>query len=114
MIRVLTAILVALSAYPAISLVAKGTLVAALGLVGAWLTRRSRAAVRHALLASAFSVLLALPIVSLIATPVPIAVPVAKGESDVWPLFDYTFAPSSGQPEAGGFSAATAKSGWLL
>ena len=114
MIRVLSGIVVALSAYPAISLVAKGTVVLALGLMGAWFARRSRAAVRHALLASAFSVLLALPIVSVLATPVPIAVPVATGDSNIWPLFDYVSVPSSGAPAAGRFSAAAAKSGLAL
>ena len=114
MIRILSGIVVTLSAYPAISLVAKGTVVLALGLIGAWFARRSRAAVRHAVLASAFSVLLALPIVSVLATPVPIAVPVATGDSNIWPLFDYVSVPSSGAPATGRFSAAAAKSGLAL
>ena len=63
MTRILSDIVVTLSTSPAISLVAKGTIVLALGLVSAGFARRSRAAVRHALLASTFSVLLALPIV---------------------------------------------------
>ncbi len=82
MIPTVSGIVVTLSASPAMSLVVKATLVAAAGLIGAWLARRSRAAVRHALLASTFGILLALPIVSFVATPVPIAVPVAKGESN--------------------------------
>ena len=97
MIRILSEILVTLSASPAISLVAKATVVLALGLISAWLARRSRAAVRHALLASTFGVLLVLPIVSFLATRVLIDVPVAKGDSNTWPLFDYISVPSSGE-----------------
>ena len=48
-----------------------------------------------------------------VATPVPIAVPVAKGDSNIWPLFDNISAPSSGQPEAGALQRDPAKSGWL-
>jgi len=114
MIRILSGIVVTLSASPAISLVAKGTVVAALGLISARFARRSRAAVRHALLASTFSVLLALPIVSFLATPVPIAVPVAKGDSNISSLFDYTSVPSAGEPASGRFSAAAAKPEWAL
>ena len=114
MISILSGIALTLSASPAISLVAKATVVAALGLISAWFARRSRAAVRHALLASTFSVLLALPIVSFLAAPVAISVPVAAGNSDVWPLFDYTSVPSSGEPAYGRFSATPAKSEWAL
>jgi len=114
MMRVLSEIVVTLSSSPAISLVAKGTIVVALGLISAWFARRSRAAVCHALLASTFSVLLALPIVSFLATPVPIAVPVAKGDRNVRPLFDYISVRSSAEPAAESFSVAAAKSGWAL
>src|SRR5580693_764705 len=110
----LSEIVITFSAIPAISLVPKGTVVLALGLISVWFARRSRAAVRHALLASTFGVLLALPIVSLVATPVPIAVPVAKGDSNIEPLIDNNSAPSSRQPEAGRFSATSGKSGWAL
>jgi uncharacterized protein (TIGR03435 family) len=114
MIRILSEILLTLSASPAISLVAKATVVLAFGLIAAWFARKSRAALRHALLSSTFSVLLALPIVSLLATPVPISVPVAKGDSNVWPLFDNTSVPSSDEPASVRFSATAAKSGLAL
>jgi uncharacterized protein (TIGR03435 family) len=114
MTRILSGIVVTLSESPAISLAAKATVVVALGLIGAWFARRSRAAVRHALLASTFSVLLALPIVSFLATPVAIPVPVAKGDSNTSSLLDYTSAQSSGEPASGRFSAAAAKSEWAL
>jgi hypothetical protein len=55
-------LMLAVSSSPAASIVAKVTVTTALGLIGAWLARRSRAAVRHALLAAAFGVLLVLPI----------------------------------------------------
>jgi TonB family protein len=58
----------------------------ALGLMGTWLARRSRAAVRHALLASAFGVLLVLPIASIVAPSVRIAVPGAAQDRIVSPL----------------------------
>ena len=114
MMRILSEIAVTLSAFPAIALVAKATLVATAGLLSACFARRSRAAVRHALLASTFGVLLALPIVSLLVTPVPINVTVAKGESDIWPLFDYVSAPPSPTSIAAHQTADTAKSGWAL
>jgi uncharacterized protein (TIGR03435 family) len=69
-----TGFLLAVSNSLAASIVAKATVTAALGLIGVWLTRRSRAAVRHALLAAAFGVLLVLPIASLVAPPVGIAI----------------------------------------
>ena len=112
MIRVLNEIAVMLSVSPAVSLAVKGTIVMASGLAGAWLARKSRAAVRHALLASAFGVLLALPVVSTIATPVPIAVPVAADDSMVLPLFDFAAAPSSGVPAAARVNANRAEPGW--
>jgi hypothetical protein len=61
-------------------IVAKATFIIAVGLIGAWLARRNRAAVRHAILAAAFGVLLTLPVASIIAPPVRVVVPV--GEQD--------------------------------
>jgi TonB family protein len=72
--------ILAVSSSLAASLVAKATVAAALGLTGAWLARRSRAAVRHALLSATFGVLLALPVASLLAPPVRIAVSTAAAE----------------------------------
>jgi TonB family protein len=64
----------------AASIVAKATITTAFGLIGAWLARRSRAAFRHVLLSAAFGVLLVLPIVSMVAPPVRIAISAAAGE----------------------------------
>jgi uncharacterized protein (TIGR03435 family) len=92
MMRILSEI-VTLSASAVTSLVIKGTAVTTFGLMGAWLARRGRAAVRHALLASAFVVLLALPFVSLLAPPVTFSVPVAASDSVGAPLFDFNLSP---------------------
>jgi len=56
------------------SIVAKATVIAALGLIGTRLARRSSAAARHVLLAAAFGVLLLLPVISLVVPPFQIAV----------------------------------------
>ncbi len=66
--------LLALNSSLAASIVAKVTVTTALGLIGAWLARRSPAAVRHAFLGAAFGVLLLLPIVSLVAPPLRVFV----------------------------------------
>jgi len=58
----------------AASILAKATLVLTLGLIAAWLARRSRAALRHAMLAAAFAMLLLLPIAAILAPPVNIAI----------------------------------------
>ncbi|SPE27873.1 membrane hypothetical protein [Candidatus Sulfopaludibacter sp. SbA3] len=58
----------------AASVVVKVTVTTAMALAGAWLARRRRAAERHALLAAAFGVLLVLPVASIVAPPVRIAV----------------------------------------
>jgi TonB family protein len=60
----------------AASTLVKATVATALALIGARLAYRSRAAVRHALLAAAFGVLLALPVACIVVAPVRIAVPV--------------------------------------
>ena len=95
MIGNLNEIVIMLGTPPALFLVVKGTVVVALGLIGAWLARNSRAAVRHALLASAFGVLLALPVVSIVARPVPIPVPVTTDPSVASPPFDDTASPAA-------------------
>jgi TonB family protein len=70
--------MLAVSSSPAASILAKATVIAALGLLATLVARRSRAAVRHALLAALFAVLLVLPIASLVAPPVRIALPAAE------------------------------------
>ena len=64
----------ALSSSLAASIVAKVTVTTAFSLLAVWLARRSRAAVRYALLAAGFGVLLALPVASLVVPPLRIAV----------------------------------------
>jgi TonB family protein len=80
MMPVMNGIMLAVSGSLAASIVAKATVTAALGLIGAWLARRSRAAVRHALLAAAFGVMLMLPFASVVAPPVRIALPAVAQE----------------------------------
>src|SRR5580700_12114598 len=75
MMPVVNGVMLAVSSSLAVSIVAKATVATALGLIGARLARRSRAALRHALLAAAFGVLLALPVASIVAPPIRIAVP---------------------------------------
>ena len=58
-------------------IVVKVTIIVALSLAGARLARGSRAAVRHALLAAAFGVMLVLPVASFVVPPIRIAVSVA-------------------------------------
>ncbi len=58
-----------------LSILIKATIVAALGLLAAWTTRRNRASVRHALLAAAFAVLLLVPVASIFEPPILIALP---------------------------------------
>jgi uncharacterized protein (TIGR03435 family) len=114
MLRIFGEIAVALSASAAISLMLKSTVVVALGLMGAWLARRSRAAVRHALLASAFGILLALPIVSLLVPPVTISVPAPAGSAAVLPLSDYNLLSSPGPAASMPFGVAPAGSRWSM
>jgi uncharacterized protein (TIGR03435 family) len=83
MMPVINGVMLAVSNSPAASIVAKATVTTALALICAWLARRSRAAVRHALLAAAFGVLLVLPIASIVAPSVRIAVPAAAQERSV-------------------------------
>src|SRR5581483_5346157 len=114
MMRVLDEIVVALSTSAASSLMVKATAVVTVGIVSAWLARRGRAAVRHALLASAFGILLALPIVPLISPPVTIRVPVLASNSEILPLFDYNPLSLPSQTSTAHPGAAPTESGWSL
>jgi uncharacterized protein (TIGR03435 family) len=80
MTQIIGGVMLLLSSSLAASILCKATLIAALGLLGTWLTRRSRAAVRHAVLAASFAVLLALPIASTLIAPVRIALPASTQE----------------------------------
>jgi uncharacterized protein (TIGR03435 family) len=64
---------------PAASMVVKVTVTTVLALAGARLARRSRAAVRHVLLAAAFAVLVLMPIGSVLAPAVRVEVPTVAG-----------------------------------
>jgi TonB family protein len=63
----------------------KVTVTLALALTGAWIGRKSRAALRHALLAAAFGVILLLPIVSAIAPSIRILLPAEASQTTVKP-----------------------------
>ena len=67
-------ILLAVSASAPLAMIVKATLALALGLTAAALARGGRAAARHAILAGTFAAIAALPLVSLIAPPLRIAV----------------------------------------
>ncbi len=114
MIRILSEIVVALSTSAAMSLMVKATAVVTVGLVCAWVARRGRAAARHALLASAFGILLVLPIVPLIAPPVTIRVPALASNSVILPLLDYNPLPLPSRTSAAHLDAAPTESGWSL
>ncbi len=58
----------------AASIIAKVTITTAFGLLAAWLARGNRAAVRHALLAAMFGVMLLLPAASLLMPPLQVGV----------------------------------------
>src|SRR5215471_438453 len=113
MMRILGEIGIRLSASAAISLMIKGTVAVALGLMSAWLARKSRAAVRHAVLVSAFAVLLALPVVSSIAMPVTISVPVAASDGAI-PSFDSNLLSSADKTASALQGSAPERSGWSL
>jgi len=114
MTRIFGEIVATLSASTVMSLMIKGTAVVALGLMSARLARRGRASTRHALLASAFGVLLALPVVSFIAPPVTISVPAAGSDNVVLPLFDFNLSPPLGQTASARPGVVPAKYAWSL
>jgi len=96
----------------AASIVAKVTVTAALGLIATWLARGNRAAVRHALLAAAFGVLLVLPLASVLAPPVHVAAPIAAIRVAVpSPVETATSVPSV-TPEDGGVRVMPSTPHW--
>jgi len=72
--------MLAASDSPVVSIIVKATLILAFALIAARLTRRSRASLRHAILAAAFGVLLVLPIASTLAPPFRVGLPVMPRE----------------------------------
>src|SRR5262245_65633627 len=61
----------------AISILLKATVILGLTLAAVRLPRRTRAAVRHVLLAAGFAALLLLPVISIVTPSLPIVVPAA-------------------------------------
>lgn len=111
------------SSLPA-SIAVKATFILALAITGTWFTRSNRAAVRHALLAAAFGVLLLLPIASVVAPPVRITVLATEQERIAPPTVADTISslvPSntkagatSATPQSSGFPlSAPIMAGWL-
>jgi len=113
MTQIIDGILLLLSSSLVASILGKATLIATLGLMGAWLTRRSPAAVRHAVLAASLAVLLALPIASILIKPVRIALPASTHEWRPPSLFPAPL--DAAQPAAamdGSVVVASATSRW--
>jgi beta-lactamase regulating signal transducer with metallopeptidase domain len=67
----------AVSSSAELSIILKATVVLGLTLIGTWCARCARASVRHVVLASAFGVLLTLPVVAVLMPPLAVALPVA-------------------------------------
>jgi uncharacterized protein (TIGR03435 family) len=97
-------------------LLAKATLIIGVALAVARLARRSRAAVRHVVLAAAFAVLLLLPIAALVAPAIRVTVPIAAPDGIAAAPIDAVAgtvpvpAVSSADP---GVAAAAAKESWF-
>src|SRR5215469_4564093 len=90
MTQIIDGVMLLLSSSLIASILGKATLIATLGLMGAWLTRRSPAAVRHAVLAASLAALLALPIASILIKPVRIALSTSTQEWAPLSLFAVT------------------------
>src|SRR5215208_1724505 len=78
----------AIAGSPAVSILLKVTLTIVLALAATRLARRSRASVRHALLAASFAVLLVLPFSSLLTPPVRMTVPIFAQQETVQSSFE--------------------------
>jgi len=74
MIPALTPLVLSLGDSLPAAIVFKATVALAFGLIAAWLARRCRAAVRHAMLAAVFGVLLLLPLTAAFAPPIRIVI----------------------------------------
>jgi TonB family protein len=80
-VNAINEVILAVSASTALATTVKATFALSLGLAAAALARGGRAAARHAILAGTFTAIAALPLVSLVAPPVPIAVRLARAAS---------------------------------
>jgi len=83
MMRMVGEVAIAIGSSWALSLIVKATVISAGALIAAHIARRRRASVRHALLAAAFFLLLALPLVSVAAPPREVSVSVPQAGSTV-------------------------------
>src|SRR5580658_9885314 len=113
MSQIIDGVMLLLSSSLAASILGKATVIVTLGLMGAWLTRRSRAAVRHAVLAASFAVLMALPIASTLIAPVRIPLPASTQDWAPPSLFPAPIdATQPAGPVDGSAVAAPATSRW--
>src|SRR5689334_8848697 len=78
---ILTEMMLVISNSFAASILFKVTLTTILTLIAVHLARRSRASVRHVLMAASFALMFVLPIASALAPPVHIAMPVTEREA---------------------------------
>lgn len=110
----LRGLLLAISGSPVASIAVKVTVTVCLALMGTWLAPRSRAAARHSLLMGAFGVLLLLPIASIVAPPVRIAVADrAVATPELW-VDEASPAPPGSRERAGNGRESPASSGMPL
>jgi beta-lactamase regulating signal transducer with metallopeptidase domain len=105
-------VMLAISSSLAGSIIVKVTVTMALSLIGAWFARRSRAAIRHALLAAAFGVLFVLPIVSILAPPLRIAVPAAVRQEQTVSTVTWFTEPIPGGPTVTSLGITPVTSRW--
>src|SRR5687767_1739432 len=110
----------AVAGSPALSIVLKATVITLLALLVSRLAQRTRASIRHALLAALFALLLVLPFSSALAPPVRVAVPifaqpetvqssfeaVADAPSTALAAHETAFVPSQ-VPQSSGLPAST-------
>lgn len=111
MMPLIDRVMLAVGGSLAASVITKATIATALALVSVRLARRSRAAIRYALLAVAFGVLLALPVASVVARPFDIAVRVAT-QAPLGPPSAPSPGPVSTRAPSGAVVAAASSDSW--
>jgi bla regulator protein blaR1 len=102
--------ILAISDSLAASIVVKATIVISIALITARMAHRSRASIRHAILAAGFAVLLALPLAAILAPPLHIALPVAQSSSTLPTNSVQSFDETSLAPAATNAPSSAAKS----
>ena len=96
MMRLFAALVVTVGDSVAVSLIAKATVATAFAMMGAWLARRRRAAVRHLILVAAFAALALLPVATAVLPAVPVrlvTMPAVADPASATPL-NWTVEPS--------------------